>query len=89
MTRLGRFIGRIVSQRACIDRAAKLTAVMSGPVFEMGLGNGRTFDHIRARFTDRPRFVFDRVINCHPSTIPTEEQMVLGDVFETVPIMLK
>ena len=44
MSRLDIFIDRMVSQRACIDHAAALTQTMTGPVFELGLGNGRTFD---------------------------------------------
>jgi len=88
MTRLDLFIGRMVSQRACIDNAVALTAHMTGPVFELGLGNGRTFDHIRAQVEGRDIFVFERAVASHPSSTPTDEQLVLGDVFDTLPMML-
>ncbi len=89
MTRLDLFIGRMVSQRACIDRAVALTADMPGPVFELGLGNGRTFDHIRDRVKNRDIYVFERAVASHPSSTPAADQLVLGDVFETLPMMLE
>ncbi len=89
MTRLDLFIGRMVSQRACIDRAVALTAGMEGPVFELGLGNGRTFDHIRAKVPERDIYVFERAVASHPKSTPTDDQLVLGDVFETLPMMLE
>lgn len=88
MTRLDLFIARMVSQRACIDHALALTAHMEGPVFELGLGNGRTFDHIRANVMERDIFVFERAVASNPSSTPREDQLVLGDVFETLPMML-
>jgi len=88
MTRLDLFIARMVSQRACIDHAVALTAGMSGPVFELGLGNGRTFDHLRARVTDRDIFVFERAVASNPASTPRDDQLVLGDVFDTLPLML-
>jgi hypothetical protein len=87
MTRLDLFIARMVSQRACIDHAVALTADMRGPVFELGLGNGRTFDHIRAHVKDRDIFVFERAVASNPASTPEPEQLVLGDVFETLPAM--
>ncbi|KIN71190.1 class I SAM-dependent methyltransferase [Sulfitobacter guttiformis] len=89
MTRLDLFIGRMVSQRACIDRAIALTQGMTEPVFELGLGNGRTFDHIRANVHDRPLYVFERTVASHPSSTPSDEQLVLGDIFETLPALLE
>ncbi|MEP2919115.1 MAG: class I SAM-dependent methyltransferase [Sulfitobacter sp.] len=88
MTRLDLFIARMVSQRACIDHAVALTAHMQGPVFELGLGNGRTFDHIRAKVKKRDIYVFERAVASNPASTPTEDQLVLGDVFETLPMML-
>lgn len=87
MTRLDLFIGRMVSQRACIDRAIELTAALQGPVLELGLGNGRTFDHIRANVANRDIYVFERAVASHPSSTPTDEQLVLGDIFETLPAL--
>lgn len=88
MTRLDLFIARMVSQRACIDHALALTAEMAGPVYELGLGNGRTFDHIRANVKRRDIYVFERAVASNPASTPSDEQLVLGDVFETLPMML-
>lgn len=88
MTRLELFIARMTSQRACIDYAVGLTAGMAGPVYELGLGNGRTFDHIRAKVTDRDIFVFERAVASNPASTPSEDQLVLGDVVDTLPMML-
>jgi hypothetical protein len=92
MTRPDIFIARTVSQRACIDHALALTAQMTGPVFELGLGNGRTFDHVRARIGNGPAtraiHVFERAVASNPASTPDAEQLVLGDIFETLPMML-
>ena len=49
MSRLDSFIRRLQAQRACLDRAAELVRDLPGPVVEIGLGNGRTYDHLRRR----------------------------------------
>ena len=84
MSRLDLFIDRMVSQRACLDAAIALTAAMPGPVFELGLGNGRTFHHMRERITDRDIFVFERAIASHPDSTPSDDRVILGDVNETL-----
>lgn len=48
MTRLDSAIRRLQAQRSCLDWAAAAVAARPGLVFEMGLGNGRTFDHLLA-----------------------------------------
>lgn len=88
-TRLDIFIDRMVSQRACIDYAIAETDAMEGPVFELGLGNGRTFHHMRERITGRDVYVFERAIGAHPDSIPAEELTILGDVRETLPAALE
>ena len=85
VTRLDLFIDRMVSQRACIDYAIAETDAMEGPVFELGLGNGRTFHHMRERITSRDVYVFDRAVGAHPDSIPAEHLTVLGDVRDTLP----
>lgn len=89
MTRLDLFIARMVSQRACIDHARALTAGMPGPVFELGLGNGRTYDHLSKTITDREIYVFERAIASHPDSTPPDDKIILGDVFETLPQALE
>lgn len=65
--------------------AASLIAGVAGPVIELGLGNGRTFDHLREILPDREIFVFDRQVAAHPDCIPDDAHLILGDIFETLP----
>lgn len=58
---------------------------LPGPVLELGLGNGRTFDHMREILPDREIFVFDRRMAAHPDCVPDETRLVLGDIRETLP----
>jgi len=85
MSRLDSFIRRLEAQRACLDRAAALVAALPGPVLELGLGNGRTFDHLRERLPGRAIFVFERHVAAHPDSIPADGQIILGDLLETLP----
>lgn len=84
-TRLERFIARVVGQRCCIDAAAAATAQLPGVVWEVGLGNGRTFDHLRDRFAGRDIIVFDRQVIAHPDCIPAPDMLRLGDFGATLP----
>ncbi|HEX3499634.1 MAG TPA: class I SAM-dependent methyltransferase [Stellaceae bacterium] len=85
MSRLDSFIRRLEAQRACLDRAAALIGDISGPVLELGLGNGRTFDHLRTILPGRDIFVFDREIAAHPDCIPAADRLILGDMRVTLP----
>ena len=89
MSRLDVFIDRMVSQRACLDFAIAETAAMAGPVFELGLGNGRTYHHMREKVAGRDIYVFERAIASHPDSTPDEEFTILGDVMETLPQTLQ
>lgn len=89
MSRLDRFINRMVSQRACLNHAAALTEGMAGPVFELGLGNGRTYHHMVEVMAGRDIYVFERSVAAHPDSIPPDSQLILGDVFETLPAALQ
>lgn len=84
-SRLDLFIDRMVSQRACLDYAIAETQGMSGPVFELGLGNGRTYHHMVQYVRNRPVFVFERAVASHPDSTPPEDRVILGDVRETLP----
>lgn len=85
MSRLDLFIDRMVSQRACLNHAAVVTAQMPGPVYELGLGNGRTYHHLTEIMPGREVYVFDREIAAHPDSLPPPERVFLGDVFATLP----
>ncbi len=85
MSRLDSFIRRLEAQRACLGAAATATAGMAGIVLELGLGNGRTYDHLRTICPERDIFVFDRQITVHPDCLPPPEQVFLGDLAATLP----
>ena len=89
MSRLDVFINRMVSQRASLNFAADQTKGMDGPVFELGLGNGRTFDHMREIMSERQIFVFERKVESNPASTPEPEMTILGDVRETLPQALE
>ncbi|MGC1496974.1 MAG: class I SAM-dependent methyltransferase [Sulfitobacter sp.] len=88
MSRLDIFINRMVSQRACLNHAAALTANMAGPVFELGLGNGRTYHHMVEIMPGRDIFVFERAVASNPDSTPPEDRLMLGDVYDTLPAAL-
>ena len=85
MSRLDSFIRRMQAQRACLDWAAAAIAERPGPVLELGLGNGRTYDHLRSLLPDRAIYVFDRRVKAHPACIPPEDRLFLGEIAETLP----
>ncbi|MEO0667485.1 MAG: class I SAM-dependent methyltransferase [Pseudomonadota bacterium] len=87
-SRLDLFVDRMVSQRACLDHAARAVVDLPGPVFELGLGNGRTYHHMRHVMPDRDIYVFERAVASHPDSTPPEEMVMLGDVYDTLPAAL-
>jgi len=88
-SRLLSFIHRITAQRACLNRAHYMVRELPGPVLELGLGNGRTYDHLRLLFSDREIFVFERKIAAHPDCLPDDEHAILGDFRDTIPSALE
>ncbi|MFZ3234067.1 MAG: class I SAM-dependent methyltransferase [Stellaceae bacterium] len=87
MSRLDSFIRRLKAQRACLDLAAALVRGIEGPALELGLGNGRTYDHLRELCPDREIFVCERQVAAHPDCVPPGEFLLLGDMRETLPAM--
>ena len=84
MSRLDVFIDRMVSQRACLNHVAEQIADLPGPAFELGLGNGRTYHHMREVLGARDIFVFERSPAAHPDSTPPQKNLILGDVRETL-----
>jgi hypothetical protein len=89
MSRLDSMIRRLMAQRACLDAVAEMIRNLPGPVLEIGLGNGRTYDHLRERFPERTVFVFDRVLAAHPDCIPPVDTFFLGELETTLPLAYK
>ena len=85
VSRLDSFIRRLEAQRACLGRTAELIAGVEGAVLELGLGNGRTYDHLRELFPKRDIYVCERQVAAHPDCIPPGDRLLLGDMFDTLP----
>ncbi len=85
MNRLERMIERLTAQRICLDHAATLVRDLSGPVFELGLGKGRTYSHLRTLFPAREIYAFDLDLHAPPDSVPEGDRLVLGDLRETLP----
>lgn len=85
MTRLDSVIRRLMAQRSLLDWASRHIAGKAGLVLELGLGNGRTYDHLRDRLPGRDIYVFERAPAAHPSCMPPNDQLIVGDIFETLP----
>jgi hypothetical protein len=84
MSRLDSFIRRLEAQRACLGEAVRLIQGIDGVVLELGLGNGRTYDHLREICPDREIFVFDRQVLAHPDCIPPADHLFLGEITDTL-----
>src|SRR5437764_629059 len=84
MSRLDSFIRRLQAQRDCLNQAAELIGGIDGIVLELGLGNGRTYDHLRCLFPDRDIYVCERRVAAHPDCVPPPERLILGDMRETL-----
>ena len=87
MSRLDSFIRRLEAQRACLEFAADLVAGLDGEVLELGLGNGRTYDHLRKLFPHRDIYVCERTVAAHPDCVPPSQLLLLGDMRETLPAL--
>jgi hypothetical protein len=85
VSRLDSVIRRLEAQRACLELAAGLIAGLDGMVFELGLGNGRTYDHLRAILPAREIVVFERQISPRVEASPDPAQLILGDIHDTLP----
>jgi hypothetical protein len=84
-SRLDSFIRRLEAQRACLDWAVSAIAGQTGIVLELGLGNGRTYDHLRHRCGGaREIYAFDRHNAAHPACVPDARHLVLGDFHHTL-----
>jgi len=83
MSRLDSFIRRMSAQRDILNHACEIVRNVEGPVFELGLGNGRTFHHLREHLPGRRIIAFDRELAAHASSHPAPEDLVLGEIRDT------
>lgn len=85
MSRLEDLTHRFLTQQAVLDRAVELIASIEGIVVELGLGKGRSFDHLRERLPGRDIYVFDHELSCEPELAPASEFRIFGEIRSTLP----
>jgi hypothetical protein len=85
ISRLERLLFRIDAQHKSLGWAFGEIEGVPGLVFELGLGHGRTYDHMRRHLPGREIFVFDREVDCFPDCRPDAAHLVLGQFAETLP----
>ncbi|MTI02547.1 class I SAM-dependent methyltransferase [Roseibium sp. RKSG952] len=79
MSRLDSMLRRLTAQRDGLNWAAAQINGVDGDVLDMGLGNGRTYDHLREILPGRRIWVMDRVLQCHPDSTPPAEDFLQGE----------
>ncbi|GAA0783974.1 hypothetical protein E1180_09530 [Roseibium denhamense] len=84
MSRLDSFIRRMTSQKILLEYLVSKVNETEGPVLELGLGNGRTYDHLREIYPNKEIYAFDFVMECHPSCAPDADHMISGDIRDTL-----
>jgi hypothetical protein len=85
MSRLDSFIARLTAQRELLNWAIDWVRHREGPVLEIGLGNGRTYDHLRAGLGAERVYAFDRTVNANPLSIPPADRLMLGEFGDSLP----
>ena len=80
LTRLDKLLFRLEAQHISLEWIFREIAGRPGVVFEMGLGHGRTYDHLRTHLPDREIYVLDREIDCFDDCIPPDDRLLLGDI---------
>lgn len=83
MSRLDSFIRRLTAQRDILNAIGDLVKDTEGPVLEFGLGNGRTYDHLRELFPNRRIIAFDREVRSYSASTPPAADTVTGDIRES------
>jgi len=84
-SRLDAMIARLTAQRTHLAAAAECIAGVPGPVLEVGLGKGRTYDHLRTLLPERPIHVFDGSLHAPEGARPPADRLTLGDFRHTLP----
>ena len=87
ITRLEKTLFRLEAQHACLTWAFEQIADKPGLIFELGLGLGRSFNHMRHKLGARAKdiVVFEREVRCYPDCQPDDDQLIIGNLAETLP----
>lgn len=83
-SRLERMIARLSAQAEALDRACALVRHRKGPILEVGLGKGRTYDHLRTLLPGREIWCFDGSPHAPAAAQPPADHLILGDFRETL-----
>lgn len=87
MSRLESMRRRLTAQIDGLNWAAQEIEGAPGDVLELGLGNGRTYDHLRERLPDRAIWVIDRQLRPHPSCVPPAAYFLQGEADEMLAVL--
>ncbi|NVO57059.1 hypothetical protein HW561_14800 [Rhodobacteraceae bacterium B1Z28] len=79
MSRLDSMLRRLTAQRDGLNWAVARIGDSDGDILDMGLGNGRTYDHLREILPNRRIWVMDRVLQCHPNSTPPPKDFLQGE----------
>lgn len=82
MSRLDSFIRRVMAQRTALNQIVDLVAER-GPIVELGLGNGRTYDHLVEQYGAGRIMVFDRDEWPRNVKTPRPGSFIVGDIKDT------
>ena len=80
---------RLGAQIEGLNWAAEQIASVAGDALELGLGNGRTYDHLRQVLPDRRIWVIERQVAPHPDSMPPKEDILLGEALDMLPQMAR
>lgn len=79
MSRLESMRRRLTAQIDGLNWAISQVSDVTGDFLDLGLGNGRTYDHLREYAPERRIWVIDRILKCHPSCVPPAEDFLEGE----------
>ena len=79
MSRLESMRRRLTAQIDGLNWAIAQVEGQEGDFLDLGLGNGRTYDHLREYGGARRIWVVDRILKCHPSCVPPAEDFLQGE----------
>ncbi|MET0606639.1 MAG: class I SAM-dependent methyltransferase [Beijerinckiaceae bacterium] len=85
LSRLEKTLFRLQAQHACLSWLFGEISGLSGVVVELGLGHGRTFDHLNRHLPDRDIYAFDRANDAYDDCQPDPRFLVLGEIEQTLP----
>lgn len=77
-------INHLRAQRAGLNAVADLIAGRDGPVLEIGLGAGHSYDHLCRLMPNRDIYAFDRVRPTNRESMPPTEFFFVGELAETL-----